>query len=50
MFVPFRITEPAVGSINLASKRASVDLPQPDSPTTANVVARRSEKETPSTA
>ena len=41
---------PAVGFSRLISTRASVDLPQPDSPTTPSVSPARRSNETPSTA
>src|SRR3954469_4888542 len=46
---PTRI-EPAVGSISRSTVRPTVDLPQPDSPTSASVSPSRIEKLTPSTA
>ena len=47
---PSKITDPAVGSISRISRRASVDLPQPDSPTIAKVSPRATASEMPSTA
>ena len=41
---------PAVGGSSSVAMRASVDLPQPDSPTTASVCPALSANETPSTA
>ncbi len=38
---PSYITAPAVGAISLSSRRPSVDLPEPDSPTSASVSPRR---------
>ena len=38
---------PDVGASIIVSWRASVDLPQPDSPTTASVLPRSSENDTP---
>ncbi len=45
-----RCTEPPVGAYSPTSSRATVLLPQPDSPTSASVVPRAIEKLTPSTA
>ncbi len=50
MSVPSKRTVPAVGSISRSTRRAVVDLPQPDSPTSARVSPRSSVKEMPSTA
>ena len=47
---PRTVIEPAVGVSSPTSSLASVDLPQPDSPTTPSVSPRRSSKSTPSTA
>src|SRR5215475_13091374 len=44
------LMEPAVGSINRNTSRPVVDLPQPDSPTSANVSPRAISKLTFSTA
>ncbi len=46
---PKRIV-PLVGSSRRTKRRPSVDLPQPDSPTTPSVSPRRTSSETPSTA
>ena len=42
MSVPSKRIVPAVGSISRSTKRAVVDLPQPDSPTSASVSPRSS--------
>ena len=47
---PSRTMRPAVGSIRRITSRPTVDLPQPDSPTSASVSPGRSTKDTPSTA
>src|SRR6516164_6511300 len=47
---PSKRMRPAVGSISLSTSRPRVDLPQPDSPTSASVLLASSEKVTPSTA
>src|SRR5581483_5082668 len=47
---PSKRTDPAVGSMSRSTVRAVVDLPQPDSPTSATVWPRSTENETPSTA
>ncbi len=47
---PSKRTRPAVGSISRSTSRPSVDLPQPDSPTTPSVSPGRSVRSTPSTA
>ena len=41
MSLPLKRTEPAVGSIRRSTRRPVVDLPQPDSPTSASVSPRR---------
>ena len=41
---------PDVGSIRRSASRPTVDLPQPDSPTSASVSPASTESETPSTA
>ena len=41
---------PRVGGVSPATMRATVDLPEPDSPTRPNVVPLRMLKDTPSTA
>ena len=41
---------PAVGGSISVNSRASVDLPEPDSPTTASVRPASSENDTPSSA
>jgi hypothetical protein len=41
---------PPVGCSISETMRASVDLPQPDSPTTASVLPARTSKDTPPTA
>ena len=48
--VPSTITEPAVGSTMRTTSRASVDLPEPLSPTSPRVVPAGMSRETPSTA
>ena len=50
MSTPSMISEPPVGGSIIVTIRASVDLPQPDSPTTASVLPASSVKLTPSTA
>src|SRR5687767_5250491 len=47
---PLIITEPEVGRSSAMRTLASVDLPQPDSPTMPSVSPRSRSKETPSTA
>ena len=47
---PLMAMRPAVGGSSRVHSRARVDLPQPDSPTTARVRAACSWKDTPSTA
>ena len=47
---PSKRTLPAVGSIRRSSSRPVVDLPQPDSPTSASVSPAASSKSMPSTA
>ena len=47
---PSNRTVPAVGSISRSTRRLTVDLPQPDSPTSARVSPGATEKLTPSTA
>ena len=47
---PSSATSPAAGSTSPSIARASVDLPQPDSPTTPRISPRRHSSETPSTA
>ena len=44
------LSEPEVGCSIMVMRRASVDLPQPDSPTTASVLPRAMVKLTPSSA
>jgi hypothetical protein len=48
--VPAISSSPLVGSSIIVTSRARVDLPQPDSPTTARVLPGVSLKETPATA
>ena len=50
MSSPPRRTSPAVGSVSLATIRAVVDLPDPDSPTSEKVVPLGMVNETSSTA
>ena len=50
MSVPLTLMLPAVGSISRRIARPTVDLPQPDSPTSASVSPARIESDTPSTA
>src|SRR5690606_4016864 len=50
MLRPSNQAAPAVGSSSRTSRRASVDLPQPDSPTMPSVSPRARVKLTPSTA
>ena len=50
MSSPSKRTVPLVGSSSRTSSRPSVDLPQPDSPTSPSVSPRRTSSETPSTA
>ena len=50
MSLPSNFSSPEVGGSISVTMRASVDLPQPDSPTTASVLPVWSAKETPSTA
>ena len=47
---PSSLIAPLVGSTNRNTVRATVDLPQPDSPTSPSVSPAPSEKLTPSTA
>ena len=47
---PSNSISPAVGSISRSSVRPSVDLPQPDSPTSPTVSPRKTSRSTPSTA
>ena len=47
---PSRANSPDAGSTRLSIARASVDLPQPDSPTTPRISPWRHSNETPSTA
>src|SRR5215831_7699429 len=47
---PSKRTLPSVGSISRSASRPTVDLPQPDSPTSASVSPASTLKETPSTA
>src|SRR2546427_3026953 len=49
-FFPSYQISPAVGSSRRTRQRASVDFPEPDSPTRANVVPRAIVRSTPSTA
>ncbi|KAG1476307.1 hypothetical protein G6F54_014175 [Rhizopus delemar] len=48
--VPSKRMEPAVGSANRSTDSAVVVLPEPDSPTIANVRPRARSNDTPSTA
>ncbi|COZ92354.1 Uncharacterised protein [Mycobacterium tuberculosis] len=48
--MPSKTTVPEVGWSSPSTIRASVDLPDPDSPTIARVLARGSRNDTPSTA
>jgi hypothetical protein len=48
--VPRRRMIPPVGSVSRTIMRASVDLPQPDSPTIPSVSRSRNVNDTPSTA
>ncbi len=48
--MPPRRSEPALGGSIIVTRRASVDLPQPDSPTTARVRPAASVNEIPPTA
>src|SRR5215212_10236900 len=50
MSSPSKITSPSVGSRRRNTRRASVLLPHPDSPTSPSVSPRRTERSTPSTA
>ncbi len=50
MSVPLSLMLPEVGSTSRSTVRATVDLPQPDSPTRPSVSPTPSEKLTPSTA
>ena len=50
MSVPLILISPAVGSIKRRMVRPTVDLPQPDSPTSASVSPARIASVTPSTA
>ena len=50
MSVPLSLMLPEVGSTSRSTVRATVDLPQPDSPTSPSVSPTPSEKLTPSTA
>ena len=50
MSSPSKRTAPAVGSIRRSTRRPVVDLPQPDSPTSASVSPRAISKLTSSTA
>ena len=50
MSMPRRRMAPALGSISRTIMRASVDFPQPDSPTIPSVSRSRSVNDTPSTA
>jgi hypothetical protein len=47
---PSKRTVPASGSISRSTSRLTVDLPQPDSPTSASVLPASTVKLTPSTA
>ena len=47
---PSKRIDPEVGSISFSAARQSVDLPQPDSPTSPSVSPRRTEKVTSSSA
>ncbi len=47
---PLSLMLPQVGSTSRSTLRATVDLPQPDSPTSPSVSPMPSEKLTPSTA
>jgi hypothetical protein len=48
--VPSKMISPAVGSTSRSRPRPSVDLPQPDSPTSPYVSPALMDRETPSTA
>ena len=48
--MPSKMIVPLVGSCSRISIRPSVDLPQPDSPTSPSVSPRRTSRSTPSTA
>jgi hypothetical protein len=48
--VPFNFMAPLDGSTSLSTLRATVDFPQPDSPTSPSVSPLPTEKLTPSTA
>ena len=48
MSTPLRATVPDVGSWSRITVRATVDLPQPDSPTRQRVSPRPTAKDTPS--
>ncbi len=50
MSSPLNLIDPSVGRSRLTSILATVDLPQPDSPTMPSVSPRSSVKSTPSTA
>src|SRR5207302_2778826 len=50
MSSPSKRASPAVGRSRRSSSRASVDFPQPDSPTSPSVSPRATSKLTPSTA
>ncbi len=50
MSTPSKTIEPALGRYRPTTQRATVDLPQPDSPTRAKVLPRGMSKLTPSTA
>src|SRR5690625_7506601 len=50
MFLPSNSTDPEVGSRRPSTIRATVDFPEPDSPTIAEVVPRSRSKLTESTA
>jgi len=50
MSVPLTVMLPAVGSTSLKIVRPTVDLPQPDSPTSASVSPALIFSDTPSTA
>ncbi|CAM5258617.1 hypothetical protein SVIOM342S_00828 [Streptomyces violaceorubidus] len=47
---PSKVTRPPVGLTRPSSERASVVLPQPDSPTSATISPGRMSRSTPSTA
>ncbi len=48
--MPSMMSEPALGSSIIVTRRPSVDLPEPDSPTTASVLPALKVNETPASA